>query len=176
MTMEPAGTPLDPMTETALRSLKDISLPPAVSWMPQTWGWAVLAAILMLILVTVFLLWLRRYRANAYRRDALALLAGVEAKIRDPETQQSGVQDLAVLLKRVALAGWPRNDVASLAGAAWVKFLEVHGDRTSSQALQAVLDDLEYHASKGIGATQPNTGAELIAGARNWIERHHVSA
>src|SRR6478736_5715722 len=79
MTMEPAGTPLDPLTETALRSLKDIALPPAVSWMPQTWGWAVLAAILVLIVAAAFILWLRRYRANAYRREALALLAGVEA-------------------------------------------------------------------------------------------------
>ncbi|OWV82911.1 hypothetical protein ATY81_13560 [Rhizobium sp. R72] len=171
--MEPAGTSLDPMTETALRSLKDIAVPPPVSWMPQTWGWAVLAAILTLILATAFLLWLRHYRANAYRREALTLLAGVEAKIRNPETRQSGVRDLAILLKRVALAGWPRDDVASLAGAAWVKFLEVHGDRATSRALQAVLDDLEYHASEGSGA---NTETELIAGARNWIERHRVSA
>ncbi len=173
---QPAGTTPDPMTETALRALKDIAVPPPVSWMPQTWGWAVLAVILMLALAIWFALWLRHYRANAYRREALALLAGVEAKIRDPATREAGIQDLAVLLKRVALAGWPRDDVASLAGDAWVKFMGAHGTQATGQALHRALDDLEYQAGEAAGVAQPKAEAELIADARTWIERHHVSA
>jgi hypothetical protein len=174
--MESAGASLDPMTETALRSLKDIALPAPVSWMPQTWAWVVLAAILVLAVAISFLFWLRRYRANAYRREALDLLAALEPRILNPETRQAGVQDLAVLLKRVALAGWRRDTVASLAGANWIKFLESHGDRVTSQALQAVLDDLEYHARDRAGVARPGAASELIADARNWIERHYVSA
>jgi len=46
---------LDPMTETALRSLHDIAVPPHVSWLPQTWGWAALA-VLLGIAVLVFIM------------------------------------------------------------------------------------------------------------------------
>lgn len=169
-----ASLPIDPVTEAALRSLKDIALPAPVSWMPQTWGWALVAIVLAVILVVWFWQWLRRYRANAYRREALRLLANLETEIRNPLTRTEAVRSLAVLLKRVALAAWPREDVASLSSTAWVRFLNEHDCHLGS-ALTRALDDLEYHAEAARADASTSTD-DLISAARGWIERHHVSA
>ncbi|MDK4742520.1 DUF4381 domain-containing protein [Rhizobium sp. CNPSo 3464] len=171
--MGPATPTTDPMTEIALRSLRDIAVPPPVSWMPQTWGWAVLATILVVVLLVVFLRWLKAYRANAYRREALAQLAEIEEKIRDPVARGDGLRELAALLKRVMLAGWGRPAVAEIAGAAWVRFLSEHGDEKASTALERLLDDLEYH---GNAEPPPDVVDQAVPAARSWIGHHHVSA
>ena len=167
--------PTDPVTEAALRSLKDIAIPPPVSWMPQTWGWALVAIALAILAAVMFSHWLRRYRANAYRREALAQLDGLGEQILNPATRSNAVRSLTVLLKRVALAAWPREDVASLSGAAWVRFLSEH-DRDIGSILSRTLDDAEYREASGIVSQPSNAGRELIDASRKWIERHHVSA
>lgn len=166
--------PTDPVTEAALRSLKDIAVPAPASWMPQTWGWALVAIILAILVIVTLWHWLRRYRANAYRREALGQLAGLEAEIHNPLKRTEAIQSLAILLKRVALAAWPREDVASLSSAAWVRFLKEH-DSDLGTALGQALDDLEYRGETATAGASSGTD-DLISAARHWIERHHVSA
>ncbi len=170
--MEPK-VQLDPMTETALRSLHDIALPEPISWLPQTWGWVALAELLVIALLSAFLIWLRHYRRNAYRREALHLLDAIEADIRNQTSREKGVHELSELLKRTALAAWPRGDVASLTGRAWIERLNANG---GDGALAVLLDDLEYHNGTDIAALPAETTDELILNSRRWIRRHHVSA
>lgn len=174
--MAPQQPDPDPMTEVALRSLKDIALPEPVSWMPQTWGWAMIAGLAAVVIFACGLHWLRRYRANAYRREALLLLIAVEEKIRNPATRRDGIHDLTELLKRVALAGWTRLDVASMSGGSWVRFLDAHADQRSADALQKLLDDFEYRDAESLDTLPSNVGDEMATAARGWIEQHHVSA
>ncbi|MGQ3212590.1 DUF4381 domain-containing protein [Shinella sp.] len=172
--MEPdKTTPLDPLTKVALESLKDIAVPQPVSWMPQTWGWSLVAVLFAFAVVAILLHRVRLYRANAYRREALGLLDGMEAKLQNAAERDQALCDLAEVLKRTALAGWGRADVAALSGAAWVAFLEEHGDRQNGHVLAALLDDGEYR--NGSGAAAP-TSDDTLSSARNWIRRHHVSA
>ncbi len=172
--MEPdKAAPLDPLTKVALESLKDIAVPQPVSWMLQTWGWALVAALVALAIVAILNNRLRLYRANAYRREALGLLDGVEEKLADPARRDQALRDLAEMLKRTALAGWGRADVAALSGAAWVAFLEKHGDGRDGHALGALLDDCEYrNGSSAVTLTSD----DVVSAARSWIRRHHVSA
>lgn len=171
--MEPATT-FDPMTETALRSLHDIAVPPPVSWMPQTWGWAVLAA----IAVTALLAWAwraaRRFHRNAYRREALRRLDEIERGMTDPARRDHAVHALAELLKRTAVAAWPRAEVAALSGADWVRFLD--GTGGSGEALDRVLDDLEYRQDATLSSLPSGIAADAALSARRWIGEHHVSA
>ena len=169
--MEP-NIQLDPMTETALRSLHDIAVPPPVSWLPQTWGWAALAALLSLLLLWAFVGWLRRHRRNAYRREALRLLDRIAADIRNPIDREKGVHELTELLKRTALAAWPRNDVAALTGQAWLQRLNSRG---ADSTLTHLLDDLEYHDGAAIAALPDDRADELVLASRRWIKGHHVS-
>lgn len=164
---------LDPMTEMALRSLHDIVMPPAVSWMPQTWGWALLAALLLALLLAVLLRAYLRYRRNAYRREALRELGRIETMMRDPARGDDAARELAELVKRTALAAWPRSRIAALTGSDWVRFLDASGSH--EEGLARLLDDLEYCGDERLAAALPSTADEAIAGARRWIETHHVS-
>ena len=136
-----------------LSNLRDIVVPPEVALWPPAPGWWILlaggiamAAIFAGMIVT-------RYRRNAYRRAALVAL----------DTADAG--DISSILKRVALAAWPRTEVASLTGAEWLAFL----DRTarSNVFTQGAGRDLEGMAFGGAGDEQA-----VRAAARNWIRRH----
>ncbi|MBY5868510.1 DUF4381 domain-containing protein [Rhizobium leguminosarum] len=173
--MEPAAK-LDRITEMALHSLHDIATPEPVSWMPQTWGWGVLAGALLVMLALTGIRWILRYRANAYRREALALLKVVDEQLRNPATRRDGIRDLGEVLKRTALAAWPRTEVASLSANAWTRFLEEHAVDGAGHALERLLDDFEYNGAEVVADLPSNVCSDLLAAARNWIERHHVPA
>lgn len=161
----------DPITEAALRSLKDIAVPQPVSWMPQTWGWLALALILLAAIVLCGLLAYKRWRRNAYRREALRLLDEIAGDFRNGQTRAGASPRLGELLKRTALAAWPRKTIAAVSGNEWVGFLSSHGE--IGDTLKRYLDDLEYRGGAIPGADATD---DLLRDARRWIERHHVSA
>lgn len=174
--MDPDPAHADPVTRAALQSLKDIALPDPVSWIPHTWGWALLGAILLGGLLTGLVLQVRRYRADAYRREALKMLADAELRLRDPQTREQAIHEVAAILKRTALAAWPREKVANLCGEAWVDFLDEHGGDDTGHALERLLNDFEYHDAATLGGLPPSAADEIARAAGKWIERHHVPA
>ncbi len=164
---------LDPITEMAVRSLKDIVVLAPVSWMPQTWGWLIVALVLLLAILFWCALAYRRWRKNAYRREALKHLEAIEVAVRDADKRARALRDLGELLKRTALAAWPREDVAATSGPAWAAFLVAHGDIRNHEAFQRFFDDLEYRAGTVVSTEAAD---ELVRDARRWIEGHHVPA
>jgi len=131
-----------------LAGLADIVTPPPVSWLPQTWGWAVLGAVLLVLLAWMLWRWRKRREANRYRREALSELSEIP------------VAEIPALLKRTALAAWPRDKVAALSGEQWVAFLQVSGP------LADLLNDAEYR-STSVSSEEAKTEA------KHWIENHH---
>jgi len=129
--------------------------PPPVSMMPQTWGWGVLAVLLVLALAALSIWLFRRYRANAYRRRALSDLRRLS---QDPAA-------IALLLRRTALAAFPRRDVAGLTGKAWLAFLSGTG-----RACRFEGDPGETLLQAPYRATAPSR--ELAALAERWIRSH----
>ncbi len=87
---------------------------------------------------------------NAYRKAGLLLVIDAES-----------THDISVALKRVALAAFPREEVASLYGDAWATFLHTTCPREAFQALQST--DEESAAD-----------AYLIKLASTWIRHHRV--
>ena len=168
--MDPTTPPKDPMLEATLRQLADIALPPPVSMMPATWGWAALAGIVALVLAYALWRWLRLRAQNRYRREALADLATLEARIgRDAERLQA-LAALSAIVKRTALAAWPREQVAALSGREWGEFLKTHAGkvRIDAESYGFFTED-EYRLA---GSTSPDeaTARRTFAAARQWIE------
>ena len=146
-----------------LALMNDIARPGPVPWTPQTVGWVVVALWLAAVLVLVAVSGIRRWRANRYRRDALAALSAIAARAdREPAL---AAQQLATLLKRTALVAYPRAEVASLYGAAWAAFLcRSAGNDPVVEGSAEELAAAAYRADVD--------GAALVASARRWIEVH----
>ncbi|WP_371836195.1 DUF4381 domain-containing protein [Ochrobactrum sp. Q0168] len=152
---------MDQATDIALRTLHDIAVPAPISWLPQTWGWGLLAGLLLLGIAVLVVRQLIRYRRNAYRREALQILGTI--------SNNAQAAEVAELLKRTALSAWPRTDVAALSGRQWVAFLERHSPEPLGTDLKALLTNREYEPDQ-----QVNDMPVIVTQARLWIERHHV--
>jgi hypothetical protein len=147
-----------------LDQLHDIVEPPPVSMMPATWGWAVVGAAMLAVLGLLLWLYARHRRATAYRRAALA-----ELDMLAPRLEAGDATALAAaetLLRRTALAAFPRAQVATLTGSDWLAFL----DRTGGDfaAVGPALAAAPYAPAPAFD------GAAALRAARHWIARHHA--
>jgi hypothetical protein len=149
------------VSPTALDKLHGFYQPPPVPWTPHTLGWYILFGILV-FLITWLTIWeIRKWRKNRYRREALHELAST------PPEQLSG------LLKRTALAAWPREQVASLSGDKWIGFL------AESSAIPSFLENpgnLIEHIAFAPPPLSPGDEAALRDLSAQWIRRHRVQA
>lgn len=146
-----------------LELLHEIVPPEPIALVPQTIGWWIALAWLVACFAFIVAAIVRHRRANRYRREAIAELARIEAQADAPEAPAA----LAALLKRTALAAYPRQQVASLYGSAWAAFLV---DSSNGDAVIAAAADSLAHAAyrEGICVT------ELTPASRRWIRRHRV--
>ena len=168
---------LDPAAQKALANLADVASPEPVSWMPQTWGWALLAIVVIAAATWAIVRWRRRREANRYRVEALADLARLDALLADPARRGEALAAIAPLMKRTALAVWPRGDVASLSGERWIAFLRAHGPADAlSGAAGRLLGDAEYRSPASLAAMSAEEAHDCARAARAWIQRHRVSA
>jgi hypothetical protein len=137
--------------ETAsLDNLRDIVMPAAPPfWPPAPAVWVTLGVATVALLIAGWQLILG-WRRNAYRRAGLVLLR--EAR--------SG-HDVSVVLKRVALAVFPREQVASLYGATWLAFLNQTCDRCCFSDNTVLQMDTQVRP-------------ELITSAETWIRTHRL--
>ena len=156
-----------------LQALQEIALPAPVSWLPQTVGWLVVSiAILLALALFGWRRW-RHWRANQYRRDALAELAAIEQKLQRDD--QQALRQLPALLKRTALGCTPRLQVAALSGADWLRFLERSAPGVElAGATGQQLWQLAYAPDAALRNMPRNEIDALCTLARRWI-RHHVA-
>lgn len=111
-----------------LSGLKDVILPIKPALFPLAWGWWILGIALLFLL---FILWsLVRYFYPTPHTYALRLLKELEKKKLPPAATG---KELSKLLKRVALACFPRETVAHLTEKEWSHFLQSQGNGILSQ-------------------------------------------
>jgi hypothetical protein len=160
---------------TSLDNLFDIVTPPAVPWWPPAPGWFVVGgAAVVLVIRLAWWAW-KRWRAAAYRRAALAEWQRLKTRAADPEERGAALRQLPELIKRTALAAFPRDEVASLSGTAWLQFLDRTG-RTDAftRGTGQLLSELAYDPRL---STQLDSAAveELFGVVRRWIGRHSTA-
>jgi len=158
----------------SLSNLRDIVEPAGITWWPVAPGLVLLGLLMLFWTAFIGLLWWRRWQRNAYRRAALQELAAIEERIHHPQTRNEGIRQLSMLLKRVALAAYPRTAVASLTGDRWNAFLDrqIGGDTFSNGHGKVLV----------LAMADPNPGENLttsdcrplIEAVRRWITGHRV--
>jgi len=159
---------VDPSSDP-LAELRDIHLPAPIETWPPAIGWWLLAVIgVIACIALIYTLW-RHWRANQYRREAMA-------QLRHLREQHAGASSdylyhYTTLLKRVALTHYPRAKVAALTGEAWVAFLdETCGSREFSMGAGQVLIQGQYQAAENIDAEIDIDALHKLG--EHWINRH----
>jgi len=160
-----------------LTRLEDIVEPAPVSWVPQTIAWWVLGIVLLGLVFLLAFWWIRRWRSNRYRREALVELAAIEKRLRAGD--HGAIVTVAVLLRRVALHIAPRERVASLTGEKWLDFLNGHvRDSAFTERAARLLIDVAYAPltppERGQSGEGSDDRMELVGCARSWVRRHHA--
>jgi hypothetical protein len=116
------------MTASALPALqlRDIHIPAAAPFWPPAPGWWLIGFAILLLLAWAGALAWRRRRLLLARRRIVDALAELEA---DFTRERSGERlgRISLLLRRLALSRYPRERVAGLTGAAWLRFLDESG-------------------------------------------------
>jgi len=141
------GAPSSEAVHAALQALHPLMLPPAAAWWPQTFA-SVLVLVLLVLLLVYFgsIVW-RRWRARAYRREALARLHYLRTQISDLDFRESAAREIPELMRRTALVIWPRASVSQLCGVSWLAFLDEsmgRADRPFLSPSGRLLLDLAY--------------------------------
>jgi hypothetical protein len=161
---------LDPATTEALAKLQELPLPPPVSFLPETIGWVVVAAVVLVLVTYASWRWWRRWQANRYRREALREMAELERRLGAPSDRAAAIAELPALVKRTALACVARERVARLSEREWLAFL----DRTCPPGGFADgpgrwLPRLAYEPG-----VQPSDAElrDVTALVRRWITKH----
>lgn len=143
-----------------LNQLVEPETPAAIPMTPQTAGWAVLLVLVLAAFLAGCLWGVRRWKSNAYRRAALEML----------DAAGDSAPEIASILRRTALAAWPRSEVANLAGDKWLAFLnETGGHGAFSGSAAQTLIEAPY--DKRVGPAPQ----DLQSAARHWVRMHKVA-
>jgi hypothetical protein len=159
-------------TPDPVAGLIDIPLPVPVSFWPQTWPLRIVVAVAVAGLLLGIVRCARSWHRNRYRRAALAELDRIEGGLGASGLGAAAPADasvaLAALVRRTALAAFPRDQVASLAGPAWLSFL----DRTANTT--DFSDGAGRALEMGAYRPAPEDPRSLVGAVRHWIKAHHA--
>lgn len=150
-----------------IHGIDEIMLPETISWWPSAPGWKVLTAIAAAWLLLRAVRMTRRWWRNRYRREALRQLQQLQQ-----QTGDKAVAALPYYIKVTALQAYPRAEVASLSGDAWLAFLDAHyagpsfAEGTGRKLLAiSYLPREQWQLDDGEGNI-------LIRMAQDWIAQH----
>ncbi|MCL9682950.1 DUF4381 domain-containing protein [Legionella maioricensis] len=149
----------------ALAQLKDIHLPESIGWWPLAPGWYVVMLLALFLLIAVAC-WAYKRHANALAKNqALELLNSYKEQYEKEGNAQLASARISELLRRVALVYYPRAEVASLHGDAWVAFLNQTGKGVDFEPVKSMLLDSPFKTSETVNLKP------LIMRAQRWIKQ-----
>jgi hypothetical protein len=153
-----------------IHGIDEIIVPDAVSWWPSAPGWSVLCILILLWLLALIVRWLKYQWRNRYRAQALRQLEQVQKEAGN--NLQPVLALLPYCIKVTALQAYPRQNVASLSGHAWLAFLDAHYSGPSfSTGVGEKLLSIAYLPEEDWQLDEKESRA-LIKMSRRWIKKH----
>ena len=155
------------MTDPLHLPLRDIHLPVPVSWWPLAIGWWILLALVICVAAVTVWFYLRRQRI----RYSAVHLARVELdQLRARYLQHNDVKllagELSILLRRLSISAYPREETASLTGERWLQHLDrLLPDKPFSSGAGRILIEAPYRRQVQINEIEP-----LFKTCADWID------
>jgi len=162
------------MDSDPLGALADIHLPEEVGFWPLAPGWWLVLAVLLGLAIWGLVVLGRRLHRLRLRHAAVTELEHCRARLQsaaDTETARIDfLSEVNAVLRRVALAHYPRNTVAGLTGREWLEFLRSHGD------LKALDEQSARALSEGRFAPHCQYDPDTVYhAALHWIHSQYLS-
>lgn len=155
--------------QAILAQLRPNILPDPVGYWPLAIGWWMLVVCILLGVLIILYFTVRYYRKTRYRRHGIKLAQQIHKNYETHNNKRQYAHDLNRLLKKLALHTFPTQDIASLNGKAWLKFLY-----TSSGNKQFIHTDAEALGCDRFNPNhEPNT-TQLYRLTISWIKQHHA--
>jgi len=148
-------------SQDPLNSLRDIHLPEPVSFWPLAAGWWWLILSSAVLLITMFWLYRHFTRPNV-RKHALTELAQFTRCVNDEGSNQFFI-DVSILIRRIAITVFGKNQVAGLAGESWLKFLDkTSGSTFFTTGNGRLLVTAPYLSNKSLSNTRLSNMSESL--------------
>lgn len=110
-----------------LAQLRDIHVPKFLGFWPPAIGWYLLVLVILFMAAAVGFMWRTYKKRMAPRKEALGKLTKLKHLYAHDADPVAIAIELSMLLRRAALAKYPRLQVANLRDKAWLKFLDKTG-------------------------------------------------
>lgn len=154
---------LDPLNQ-----LKDIHLPNPIGWWPLAPGWYVVLILLCVFIALLTALFYKKHCNARPKKQALLLLQQYIRQYEKDHNAQLASARVSELLKRVALVYFPRQQVASIHGDAWIEFLTQTGKKVNFTPVKTMLLDSPFKPNERINLEPLFKQTEL------WIKQRKV--
>lgn len=151
--------------QSILAQLHDIKMPEPVDWWPLAPGWYLLILLCIGAICILSYYLIKHYSFGRAKREALNLLAQYQKDFNADNDTFVAVIKISKLLKRVALAYFPRRDVAGLYGIAWIMFLNNTSSQLDFNTVAQELLEHPYHQKPAQSITL------LFTLTRKWIKQ-----
>ena len=146
-----------------LAALHDIHVPERISFLQLAPIWYIVFGVLLILILTIlYINWRDRSKHQALRQGIYLLNQLQQSQVIDPRLLSA---DVSNILRRVALAYYPRAQVAGLHGEEWLMFLNTSSHKLDFNHLRYELLELPYQESP----TQKVELKPLFTIAHAWI-------
>ena len=146
-----------------LSELKDIHLPDPIGFWPLAYGWWLLLILILFIAGWGIIMWRKKVQSALAQRQALSLLSNIDV------TQKTWPRQLNTLLKRLAMAYFPKHEVANLHGKEWRLFLVSQLPVKKQANFAELFSLLQANFYRSAPRTQPDF-ERSVEQVRNWIK------
>ncbi|PZX48520.1 DUF4381 domain-containing protein [Algoriphagus chordae] len=136
--------------------------PDPVKFSFETIGWPILGGLILVGLLIAFYFWLRSYKRNHYRREALKKLDSIR--------QADQTLEIFVVLKQAAMHAFGREKVGDLTGNDWLAFLEKTGKGVRILSQEDAIQTAIYKSVPLSVEAQHH----ILSNAKKWVRTHAV--